>query len=272
MSAMAATSVRYFFAWPLVALWCAGQTLGGGALPLPDIETALWCATVAVAQIAGTWFLLRALESRNFAAGVAYSKTDTIQAAVFEAAVLGAALSWGAAAGIAVATCGVVMLSLKASRNPLAALAEGLMQPSALFGLASGASFAVAGVAVRGAVTSFEDANTLGAGASALMLVLSIQIVLMTAFLSLRERASFTAIGHAWRPAVFAGVCGAASSVCWFVALGLQSVAMVRTLGLVEVVFTIAISRLFFNERVTRFELLAISVLLAGIAILLNAG
>lgn len=245
--------------------------MSGTALPLPGLETALWCAAVAVAQIAGTWFLLRALEARNFAAGVAYSKTDTIQAAAFEAAVLGAALSRGAAAGIAVATAGVIMLSLKSSRNPLSALAEGLTQPAALFGLASGASFAVAGVAVRAAVTGFEGASTLGAGASALMLVLSMQIAGMAAYLALRERGAFAAIAKAWRPAAFAGFCGAASSICWFLALGLQSVAMVRTLGLAEVVFTLLLSRFFFKERVTRFELLAIGVLLGGIALLLNS-
>ena len=65
---------------------------------------------------------------------------------------------------------------------------------------------------------------------------------------------------------------GGIGSICWFLALGLQQVAYVRTLGLVEILATIAISRLMFKEHPRMRELVGIFILLIGIALVLNAG
>ena len=121
-----------------------------------------------------------------------------------------------------IATLGVMLISLKATGRGIAVVWEGFGEPSALYGLASGASFAVAGVAVRGAVLELSAAGPLAASISALMSVLTIQVAAMGLWLLLREPGSFAAIGRSWRVSSFAGACGALSSMCWFLALGLQ--------------------------------------------------
>jgi drug/metabolite transporter (DMT)-like permease len=50
----------------------------------------------------------------------------------------------------------------------------------------------------------------------------------------------------------------------------LQSVAYVRTLGLIELVFTFAISVFAFRERPSRNEVLGVALLVAGIMLVLN--
>ena len=50
------------------------------------------------------------------------------------------------------------------------------------------------------------------------------------------------AIVRAWRPSLFAGFMGATASQFWFLAFALATVANVRTLALVEVLFAQAIS------------------------------
>jgi drug/metabolite transporter (DMT)-like permease len=50
----------------------------------------------------------------------------------------------------------------------------------------------------------------------------------------------------------------------------LQSVAYVRTLGLIELVFTFAISVLAFREKPARNEVLGVALLVGGIALVLN--
>ncbi len=270
----AATYVRYLFALPVALVWTLILTLGFGIdAPLPGPASFAYAAANAATQIAGTAFLLMALQSRNFAVGVAYSKTDVVQAAAFEALVLGAAITWGAAAGIAIATVAVMLISLKPGVGTLAALASGLREKAAVYGLLSGASFAISGVMVRAAVLNYPpDTPLAGAAASALVTVLALQVVFMGAFLVWREPGTFAAIGRSWKAAAFAGAAGGLGSICWFLALGLQQVAYVRTLGLVEILATIAISRLLFKERPSARELTGIAILAVGIALVLNAG
>jgi hypothetical protein len=165
----------------------------GTHLPLPGPAALAWAATGAVGQIGGTYFLLKALEARNFAVGVAYSKTDVVQAALFEALVMGAAVTWGAAAGIAIATFAVMLMSARGER-PLQALLHGLGERSALFGLLSGASLALSGVAVRGTVLAMADADIAAASVVALLVVLTLQTVAMGGFLLVREPRAFRAI------------------------------------------------------------------------------
>jgi len=270
----AATYVRYLFALPFAAAWALILVIVFDIeVPLPGAESFAYAAANAGTQIAGTAFLLMALQSRNFAVGVAYSKTDVVQAAVFEALVLGAAVTWGAAVGIAIATFAVMLMSLKSGAKPLEAMLAGVTEKTAIYGLLSGASFAISGVMVRAAVLHYPaDVPLAGAAVSALLTVLTLQVVFMGAFLLWREPGTFAAIGRSWKPALFAGAAGGVGSICWFLALGLQQVAYVRTLGLVEILGTIAISRLLFKERPRRREIAGILILLVGIALVLNAG
>jgi drug/metabolite transporter (DMT)-like permease len=68
---------------------------------------------------------------------------------------------------------------------------------------------------------------------------------------------------RAWKTSIAAGFLGAAASVGWFTAFALEPVAHVRTLGLAEMLFSLAISRRLFRER-TRGTELAGMVLLTG--------
>lgn len=270
LSTDAATYVRYFFALPLALCWMLAlhQGFALGFVPVTP-EALVFITLIAAGQIFGTRFLLLALHSRNFAVGVAWSKTDVIQAAAFEIVVLGSAISWGGAAAILLATLGVVMMSMKGEGHPLRLIMAGVREKSALYGLMSGASFAVAGVAVRGANLSLAGGEPFMPAAQALVITLALQVAAVGVWLFWRERQSFAAIARAWRVGLFAGVTGTLASIGWFVAMALETVAHVRTLGLVELLFSFLIAHLFFGERATRREIAGVIVLASGIAVLM---
>ncbi|HEX5092380.1 MAG TPA: EamA/RhaT family transporter, partial [Burkholderiales bacterium] len=71
-----------------------------------------------------------------------------------------------------------------------------------------------------------------------------------------------------WRPSLFAGFMGAAASAGWFSAFALQGAAYVRTLGLVELFFSYAVSRKLFRERFSPRELGGMALLAVGIAVI----
>ena len=70
-------------------LFHAGAVGAWGGFPLPSLTPALaaWIFCGAVMQVTATVLLLQVMEERNFALGIAYSKTDTMLAAVFAFAV-----------------------------------------------------------------------------------------------------------------------------------------------------------------------------------------
>ncbi|MFC3217251.1 EamA/RhaT family transporter [Comamonas sp. JC664] len=69
-----------------------------------------------------------------------------------------------------------------------------------------------------------------------------------------RDRSVLVRIAQAWRVSLLAGCMGSAASLAWFRAYALQSAASVRTLGMVEVVFSYLVSRRVLKEQLRRTE------------------
>jgi drug/metabolite transporter (DMT)-like permease len=57
----------------------------------------------------------------------------------------------------------------------------------------------------------------------------------------------------------------------WFTAFTIQVAAYVRTLGLIELVFTFLLGRFVFGERASRYEMLGVAALVAGIVLVLHS-
>jgi drug/metabolite transporter (DMT)-like permease len=267
LGTLGATLVRFLYGVPFAVAWLAAvQAWWREPLPLLSPAFYAWVTLGAVSQIAATAFLLRVMQERNFALGVAYSKTELIQIAIFGLAVLGDRVSTATAFAIACGTLGVLLLSPADKARPLRALATGWTSRSALMGLASGAGFALSVTGFRGAALSLEGASFLVAAALTLAIAQLLQTLLLGGWLAWRDRAVVRATLRLWRPSLFAGFMGAAASAGWFTAFAIESGARVRTLGLVELLFAYAVSRRIFRERLTALELSGIALLTVGLA------
>jgi len=268
LGTLGATLVRFLYGLPFAALWLwLVAEIGDYALPTASGRFAFWVTLGAVSQIAATALLLATMQQRNFALGVAYSKTEIIQVAVFGFVFIGDPVTAAAAIAILLGTLGVLLLSPADKARPLASLAAGWTSRSALFGLASGTGFALSAVGYRGAGLALGDAPFLMAAATTLLVAQAIQTVLLGGWLVWRNRDVVLRVFAAWRPSLFAGFMGAAASAGWFTALTLETAAHVRTLGLIELVFSMAVARRFFREKLTRLELGGVTLLAAGIVL-----
>ena len=85
------------------------------------------------------------------------------------------------------------------------------------------------------------------------------------------EPAALRATGAAWRVSVLAGATGAFASAGWFTAFALTSAANVRTLGMVEVVFSYLVSHRLLREKLTGAEKAGLLLVLVGVGALLLA-
>jgi drug/metabolite transporter (DMT)-like permease len=73
---------------------------------------------------------------------------------------------------------------------------------------------------------------------------------------------------YQWRPALLVGLIAMVASACWFTAMALHNAAMVRALGQIELLFTLATSVWLLHERITRREVIGIALLVLGILML----
>ena len=74
-----------------------------------------------------------------------------------------------------------------------------------------------------------------------------------------------------WRPSLPAGISGSGATAGWFVAYALASVAEVRAVGQVELIFSILVSILIFREKINKTEVIGIMLLATSILIVIFA-
>jgi drug/metabolite transporter (DMT)-like permease len=277
LGTLGATLVRFLYGLPFALLWLwIVLEFTGAPLPRPGAGFAGWVALGAMSQIAATALLLRTMQERNFALGVAYSKTEVVQVALFAFVALGDRVSLAALFAIACATVGVLLLSPADKEQPLRALlrgwAAGWTAKPALLGLASGTAFAFAAVGYRGAALSFDGdtpgATYLGAAAVTLVAALALQTVTLGGWLLARSPPVVAGVLREWRPSRFAGFMGAAASAGWFTAFAIEAAANVRTLGLVELIFSYVVSLKLFREKLSKLELGGMSLITLGIVVI----
>lgn len=266
---LGATLSRFLYGIPFAAAWVLLlHVLPATAAPLPAFSAGYfgWLLLGALGQLAATAFLLAAMKQRNFVVGVAYSKTDALQVALFGSLFLRELPGAVTLAAIALATTGVVMLSLPAKGARLDGRAW--TSGAAWYGLGSGAGFALSAVGYRGAALQLPDSSPWLAGAWGVLLAQTIQTLLLGGWLAWRSRAALAATVTAWRVSAIAGAAGALASIGWFTAFALTTAANVRTLGMVEVVFSYLVSRRFLREKLSFMEQAGLLLVVAGLLVL----
>jgi drug/metabolite transporter (DMT)-like permease len=263
LSTNGATYTRFLFGLPFIWLYLGGLSLQG-TLPAPNAQFLLYSLVGGVAQIFATATLVAAFTHGNFAVGTAFSKTEAAQTALLGLILLGDTVSGWALAGILVSFVGVVVLS-----NPgrLGRLLEG--NRAMVLGLLSGGGLAVASVSYRGAALSLPDGDFLVRSGATLAVAVTLQTLIMAAYLRVREPLELTRVLRSWRSSLWVGLVGAAASALWFAAMTLVNAGLVRALGQVELLFTFMASIWFFGERVTAKEVIGVVLVVAGLWLLL---
>ncbi|HEY2008595.1 MAG TPA: EamA family transporter [Rhizomicrobium sp.] len=262
LGALGATLVRFLFGFPFALIFLAiVLATSHAAWPAVNGDFALWTLLGAFTQIGGTALMLMTMEQRSFVVTVAYLKTEPLLVALMGLLFLGDPLTAPMALAILAAMAGVALISVKPE-----ALSGG-MKP-ALLGISSAALFAASAIGYRGAILSLHQTSVLLAATFSLAAGLTLQTLLLLAWLLMFKRGTLKTIAALWRPSLLAGFAGAAGSEFWFLAFALATAASVRTLALVEVLFAQGVSRFVFRQKTTGREAAGIILLLAGAALI----
>jgi drug/metabolite transporter (DMT)-like permease len=267
LGTLGATQVRFVYGLPFAAGFLAlAAAFSGAAMPAPTAPFLAFTLGGAVAQIAGTALLLKAMRERSFSVATTFNKTEAVQVAIFGVVLRGEHLTLAGAAAIVVTTAGVVLVAA----GPKFRLGEGGARPI-VYGISSGACFAIASVGFRGGILELGDGVHYLRAAATLVLALALQAILLGAWMALFARRALLGSFVLWRQSLVAGFFGAFASQFWFLGFSLTSAANVKALGLVEVVFAQIVAQRVFAQRAAPRELGGMALVIGGVALLLLA-
>ena len=270
LSVNAAGFVRYVYALPMGALLLLiAMVVDGRGLPSVN-ATFLWnCAAGGLLQIFGTSLLIMAFGFRNFAVGTAYGKTEAVQGAVAAWIFLGEALPPLAWVGIAVGVTGVMVLSLGGRGLRAHEMVAATFQPAALCGLGSGTCFAFTAIFIKTANRALGSEDIILQAIFGLVVTNIMQTLMQGSWLAWREPEQLRRAFTTWRSSAWVGTLSACGSACWFSGFALAPVALVRSLGQIEMVFTLLFSKFYLKETLRRVDVVGLVLIVAAVGLIL---
>src|SRR5580658_10609999 len=269
LSVNGAGFVRYLYGMPtaLVLLLIALAVTGA---PVPALNSLflLYCVLGGLLQIVATNLLIMSFGYRNFAVGTAYSKTDAMQSAILAMIVLREELRTLTWIGMGVGLVGVMTLSLAGRGIKPKELLAATVQPAALCGLGSGLLFAFTTVFIKLGNQSVAAPSVFVRALFVLVLTNTLQTLMQGAWLAWREPEELRKAFTTWRSSSLVGTLSACGSACWFTAFALTEVALVRSVGQVEIVFTLLFSRFYLRETLRRGDVAGLVLVVGGVLLI----
>ena len=266
-----AAYIRFCYALPFTTLiWLTWISIPGNNIPDLSIYSIVMCLVGSIFQVLFTYVLMKVFSHKNFATGIAFSKTEVILIAGLEIILLSAAFSISIMFGIILGVISVLLLSYAKKADSVSKtfilLLKSIMSIGTLVGLLSGLLLAGSVVAFRVSIISV-DAPLLDKSLFISFIAIVFQTIFVGFYLFINKRNEFQAVIKYWKPSLPAGLCGTGATFGWFVAFGLTTAAEVRAVGQIELIFSILLSVLFFKEKIKKTELTGI--ILLGLSILI---
>jgi drug/metabolite transporter (DMT)-like permease len=266
LSVNGAGLVRYLYGLPVaLAMWFAWSAATHASLPPLQSTFFEFAFLGGMLQIGGTNLLIMAFGERSFVVGSAYAKTEAVQGAVLALWLLGEVLTPLVCLGIALGVAGVLLLSLGGKGLRWRDIGGQLWQPAARYGLGAGTLFALTSIAIKRATNSLGSGEVIHRALTTLVVVALLQLIVQGTYVALRERGQWSAAISTWRTSAFVGLLAAVGSACWFTAFASAPVALVRTVGQVEVVFTLLLGHYYLREPLARVEAMGLGLVVLGV-------
>jgi len=127
----------------------------------------------------------------------------------------------------------------------------------------------VAGVSIKAATVALAASDAIFGALFALVVTNVMQTLMQGGYMAWREPASLQAAFSSWRSAVWVGALSAGGSACWFASFALAPVALVRTLGQIEMVFTLLFSRFYLKESLRSADVAGLALIVCGVILVL---
>tara|TARA_Y100000590_G_scaffold81007_1_gene89977 strand:+ start:675 stop:1577 length:903 start_codon:yes stop_codon:yes gene_type:complete len=270
LSAEAITWVRYSFGLPVVIIYII--ILNAAGLDIPEINRpfAIYCVAAGIFQIIATILLVSLFSHRNFAVSTAYAKTEAIQAAIIGSVLFGEYVNFFGSVAIAIGVLGVILISISENSITWKSLLLSIRQRSTFIGIACGGTFALDALLIREAILVLDNESSIMNAAFTLISLSTINLFILGSWIIYKDLSTFKKIKLFWKTSALVGLTSAIGSIGWFTGFALTQVAYVKTVGQIELLFSILVTQKIFKEGINKIELTAILAVSSSILLLIQ--
>ncbi len=277
LSIMVTTYVRSLFGMPVLVLFLVAVMVSSGeTMPVLSPTFLLNSLATALSQLAATWLLIYLFSLRNFAVGTTLTKTDVMMTAVLGSLLFSESINLLGWVAIILTLSGVLILAVARiglrgliGTNGGGGAIQAILSRPTQVGLATGFCFCLSYLFLREASLSLSQGNFAYRAGWTVVSVTAMQVLLLGGWLLVREPRGLLQMFTHWRLCSFIGLTSAIGSICWFTAMTLENASYVKAVGQIETVFTIAISTMYFRERISGREFFGIAAIIAGVLVFL---
>lgn len=248
------TLARFLWASPLALVYLVSLYQAVPAR-LPTFTAMSWFYVIgaSVMQIIATALMVVLFKQKNFAIGAGLAKSEAPVAAFLGVLFFGTSLSVLGWLGVLIGGIAVIILSCPQGFRSMSL-------KTAFIGLACSTAFALTSLWIREASLSLSLPFPHRA-AWVLFLVIALQTIILVSYIYVKERATIQQLKLNKNLVLFTSLSSFIGSFGWFSAMSLQTVPYVKTLGQVEVFFTMLISFFWLKQSVKRKDILALTMI-----------
>ena len=266
LSSESVTFVRFAYAIPFTIIYLLGLWFLQISFGEFNLRVLFFATLAAIAQATANFLMVKLFAYKNFAVSINFIKSDNLFAAIFGITLFGEFLNSVGWFAILLSVCGLFLVNYQ--KDETKKLYQSFLDKSILLGLGSGGLFALSSFFVKFGNAAYSGGNILANSAVTLILVLIIQTILLGGYLLKFKKDEFLGISKHWKSDFAIGTTSSLASIFWFLSFSLAPVALVRTVGQVEMVLTLILTHRHFKERLRVNEYVGIIFTLFGIIML----
>lgn len=262
--------VRFIFGFPVALLVFLYLYQGGHYNGLQIKPTFfLYILAASLLQLFASFCSVLLLGRKNFAVGSTLVKSEVVFTAIFGWILFAVYFDWVSWLAIVLNLVGLVIIAMSKMGITLTSLFTNLDSKSAVLGLLAGVGFALCSLFIRQASLHLELSSTgIEKGILVLLATLTTQLFVLVFFIVAWQRYCLNEIVRNLKPSLFIGVTSALGSLGWYSAYTLQTVAYVKVLGQIDMLFTILITLYFFREKIQYHEYVGLLLIVSSIVLL----
>ena len=216
------------FTWLWVFTICL---MTGNSFPNISFLFIAFVGLAGILQIIFTILLIMMFNHRNYAIGIALSKTEILQTAILEAIIIGYIANFSIIGAIAMGLIGVALLSYQKVEFKNGVKSHLFFSPPHFLGIGAGAALALANIFYfKATILLNSDLLVINASFTAAISI-SLQTIILGSYLIFKEPDQLMRCLANWKIGFFIGITAVISSTAWFYAFAMFHLGAVRAVG-----------------------------------------
>ncbi len=228
----------------------------------------------ALFQILGNIFLIKTIQTRNFSVGVAFSKTEIIQALILGFLLYNLHFNFNEILAIFLAFIGIILLAKLDFKN-FKDFTKSLKNIASLYGILCGFCFGITSYNIQFASNYLikDGFNSIKASTLVLLYTIFFQNIFFIILKSYQKRLFSDVkklfLVENYRRFLITSISSFIGSICWYGAYAIGNVMHVKTVGQLEIIASMLVSKFYLKEKNSIKENLGIIFIIIAILLII---